>query len=73
MKFIILAFAIFFALVSICCTFEAFFYGYRWLSKKYETQIDDNYLWRKYFGNILGAWVFTTLAISLVLKLYTIL
>ncbi len=72
MKFFVLASAVFISLLAICCIFEAFFYGYRWLSKKSDVQIDDNCLWRKYFGNILGAWAFITLAIVLIIKVYPV-
>ena len=73
MKFIILTLATFFALTSICCIFEAFFYGWHWLSKKYKTQIDDMHLCQEYIGNTVGAWISATLAVGLFLKLCSVL
>lgn len=74
MKFFISTSAtVLFALVALCCIFEAFFYGYRWLSKKYNYQIDDKPLCRKYLGNILGAWFFTTLTVVFVMKISSLI
>lgn len=71
MKFFILTFiTVLFALIASCCIFEAFFYGYHWLSKKYSVHIDDNCLCRKYLGNILGAWFFITLVVVLIAKIF---
>ena len=69
MRLFILAVVVFLFLTSICCIFEAFFYEIHWLSKKYRAQIDDGYLCRRYFGNILGAWFFIILAIVLITKM----
>lgn len=74
MKFFILtSITVFFALAALCCIFEAFFYGYHWLSKKYNHQIDDNPLCRKYLGNVLGAWVFATFAVVFVMKMSSLI
>lgn len=74
MKFLFLTSAtVFFALIALCCTFEAFFYGYHWLSKKYNHQIDDNHLCQKYLGNILGAWFFITLTVVFMMKVSSLI
>lgn len=68
--FILTSITVLFALIAAECIFEAFFYGYHWLSKKYHHQIDDNCLCRKYLGNILGAWFFTTLVVISIVKIF---